>query len=527
MFGKKKKVIQKVEEAPLFHLDFKPEIPPLPETDDKRAVNIRYPLIPPYAYAHIYWEESSKELIYKVEEPELTSYEKRVLGILEEGIKELINISFVSVQESDTLIKYLEKNIRVLLDELRIKLTKYSYLKLMYYIYRDFVGLNEIEPFLNDYFIEDIECNGVDSQVYIVHRKYRNLRSNISFTDIKKLTSFVEKLAQKCGQYVSYATPLLDGALPDGSRVNATFTEEISTRGPTFTIRKFTKEPWSPIQLMKFGTVSPELLAYLWILIEHESNIMIIGGTGSGKTTFLNALTFFIPPQARIVSIEDTRELNLKHDNWLPSVARAGVGLANLIGQKYGEVSLFDLLKESFRQRPDYVIVGEVRGQEAFVLFQGMASGHPSFSTMHANSVDTMIKRLQTPPINLSPSLVETLDVVCVMVQTKIRGKAVRRIREVNEIINVDEKGNAILSTPFIWDAQKDSFFFKTDSYIFRKLYAQQGLSRQGLDREFKLRTKLLVRLYQHKIFNFKEVQDIINEYYKSPETVLRRFRVI
>ncbi len=397
----------------------------------------------------------------------------------------------------------------------------------MYYIYRDFVGLNEIEPFLNDYFVEDIECNGVDYPIYIVHRKYRNLRTNITFTDVKKLTSFVEKLAQKCGQYVSYATPLLDGALPDGSRVNATFTEEISTRGPTFTIRKFTKEPWTPIQLMKFGTVSPELLAYLWILIEHELNIMIIGGTGSGKTTFLNALTFFIPPQARIVSIEDTRELNLKHDNWLPSVARAGVGLTNLVGQRYGEVSLFDLLRESFRQRPDYVIVGEVRGKEAFVLFQGMASGHPSFSTMHANSVDTMIKRLQTPPINLSSSLVETLDVVCVMTQTKVKGKEVRRIREINEVINVEEEKGAILNTPFMWDPKTDSFFFKTDSYIFKKIYTRQGISREVLEREFKLRTKLLVKLYQHKIFNFKEVQDIINEYYKSPEVVLRRFKVI
>ncbi|MCX6711501.1 MAG: type II/IV secretion system ATPase subunit, partial [Candidatus Woesearchaeota archaeon] len=197
----------------------------------------------------------------------------------------------------------------------------------MYYIYRDFVGLNEIEPLLRDYFIEDIECNGVNTPIYIVHRKYKNLKTNIIYNDIKVLTDFVEKLAQKSGQYISYANPLLDAALPDGSRVNATYTQDISSRGPTFTIRKFTKEPWSPIKLMEFRTVSPELLAYIWLLIEHECNIMVIGGTGSGKTTLLNTLAFFIPPSSRVVSIEDTRELNILHENWLPSVTRSGIGM--------------------------------------------------------------------------------------------------------------------------------------------------------------------------------------------------------
>lgn len=522
-----KKEVGPVEEKPVFNIDIKPIIPSFPEVE-KEKINLKYPLIPPYAYAHIFWDSQNKELVYFIEEPVLNQEQQRILEVLEEGIKELINISFISVKSNETIIKYLEKNLRILLNELRIEISKDSYLKIMYYIYRDFVGFNEIEPLLNDYFIEDIECNGINYPIYIVHRKYRNLRTNITFTNLEKLTSFVEKLAQKCGQYISYATPLLDGSLQDGSRVNATFTEDISSRGPAFTIRKFTRHPWTPTKLIQMGTASPQIFAYLWLLIEHDTNIMVIGGTGSGKTTFLNTLTFFIPPQARIVSIEDTKELNIEHENWLPSVAREGVGLSNLIGQKYGEVSLFDLLKESFRQNPDYVIIGEVRGKEAYVLFQGMASGHISLGTMHANSVDTLIRRLETPPINLSASLVEILDVVCIISQTKIRGEEVRRIREIDEIISVQEKGKgAVINVPFYWDPAKDIYYFKPDSNAFQKIMLRHGISRDNLINEFNLRTQLLINMYKKGVFDFKEVRLVINEYYKDPRTVLKRFEVI
>lgn len=370
------KRFQKKEEVQEVSFKISPEqkIIKLPEVDDKTNLDVRYSLIEPYAFAHIFWDRENHEMVYYVEEPELSEEERNTLNLVEDGIKELINISFINIKDEGKVIEYLEKNIRVLLNELGISITEESLLKLMYYVYRDFVGLNEIEPLMRDYFIEDVECNGINSPIYIVHRKYRNLRTNIVFSDGKKLVSFVEKLAQKCGQYVSYANPLLDGRLPDNSRVNATYTQDVSSKGPSFTIRKFTREPWTPVKLIDFRTVSPEILAYLWLLIEHEANIMIIGGTASGKTSFLNALAFFIPPAARIVTIEETKELNLMHENWLPSVARAGVGLANILGQKHGEVSLFDLLKESFRQRPDYVIVGEIRGKEAFVLFQGASS---------------------------------------------------------------------------------------------------------------------------------------------------------
>ena len=217
------------------------------------------------------------------------------------------------------------------------------------------------------------------------------MRTTVKYKSVSELSNFVEKLAQRTGKYISYASPLLDGSLPDGSRINATYTKDVSSKGPTFTIRKFTKTPWTPVQLINLGTLCPEMLAFFWILLDYKANVLISGGTASGKTSLLNAIAFFIPPEARVVSIEDTKELNLPRENWLPSISRSSIGL-----EKVGEVDLFSLLKSSFRQNPDYVIVGEVRGKEAFVLFQGMASGHSSISTMHADSVNTLIKTRNT-----------------------------------------------------------------------------------------------------------------------------------
>jgi len=526
LFNKKKE--EKLETTTSFKIKKNEEVISLPEIVDKRKLDIKYPLLEPYAYAHISWDKENNELVYFVEEPKLDESEKKNLEVLENGIKELINISFINIKKIETVIVYLEKNLRALIVEFGLKISEDSFLKIMYYIYRDFIGLNEIEPLLNDYYIEDIECNGSKTPLYIVHRKYRNLRTNIVFENNKVLASLVEKMAQRAGKYVSYASPLLDGRLPDGSRVNATYTEDVTSRGPTFTVRKFTKEPWTPVKLMEFRTVSPEMLAYFWILIENESNIMIIGGTGSGKTSFLNALAFFIPPAARIVSIEDTKELNILHENWLPSVARAGVGLTNLVGQKHGEVSLFDLLKESFRQRPDYVIVGEIRGKEAFVLFQGASSGHPSFSTMHAEDVETMVRRLETEPINLSPSLIASLDVVGIMIQAKIGDKSVRRLKEIDEIINVEQQlGKVNINVPFIRDPRTDKFYSKNDSKIFAKIMAEKGMTYEELMSEFSLRSKLLMQMYKKKVFGFKEVQEVINGYYKNPKEVLRKFNLI
>jgi len=519
-----KEVIERGEEL-LFKIDVNPPIPKFTIPEDKTLVDISYTLVEPYVKVRIYWDPNLNEILYRIEEPQLDENEKAILNLIEEGFKELINVSLVNIKEENVILEYLEKSAKILLTELKIRISIDSFLKIMYYIYRDFVGLNELEPLMRDPFIEDIECNGIDTPVYIVHRSLRNLKTNLIFTSIPYLAGLVEKIAQKCGKYVSYANPLLDGTLPDNSRVNATYTTDISTRGPTLTIRKFTKEPWTPVKLIKNESASPEILAYLWILLENEGNIMVIGATGSGKTSFLNSIAFFIPPPARIVSIEDTHELQLRHENWLPSVSReATVGF----GIKLGEVSLFDLLKESFRQRPDYVIVGEIRGSEAYVLFQGMASGHSCLGTMHAEDVETMIRRLETQPINLSPTLVDSLDVVCVTAQVKVKGEPKRKVTSIVEILKVpEERGKAITNTPFIWNPATDKFLFKLDMKIFDKIVAQKGISKENLLKEFKIRVRLLTELYKRNIIEIDEVHKVINEYYKNPTAVLKRFNII
>jgi flagellar protein FlaI len=265
--------------------------------------------------------------------------------------------------------------------------------------------------------------------------------------------------------------------------------------------------------------LSPEMLAYFWIIIENKLSVLIAGGTASGKTTLLNALAFFIPPEARVVSIEDTREINLPRENWLPAVARTSIGVGKL-----GEVDLFALLKSSFRQTPDYLIVGEVRGKEASVLFQGMASGHASLSTMHADSVDTLIRRLQTPPIELPPTLVNTLDVVAIATHAVVKKQETRRLREIVEIVKVNNDGSAVVNTPMVWDPAKDAFFFKKQSKAFEKISNRKGVSMEELQKEFRNRAKLLYELYKRKVFDFDAVGKIINDYYKNPAAVMAQF---
>ena len=510
-----------IKDYPRVKVDFNPEVPPLQKAKDKTKINVRYCVISPFTFIHIHWDPKEYEVLYTIEEPVLNDTEKKYLDQILPAMRDMIDFNVVVEKDTDKLLDYIDKRFKIIAFELGLNFSYESYKKLYYYLIRDFVGFNETEPLLRDYFVEDIECNGSGNPVYIVHRIFRNLKTSLTFHEDDRLESFVEKLAQRSGKYISYASPILDATLPDGSRINATYTKDITSRGPTFTIRKFTKTPWTPSQLLAFRTLSPEMLAYLWILVQYKMNILISGGTSSGKTTLLNAIAFFIPPEARVVSIEDTRELNLPRENWLPSVSRDATGAGHI-----GEIDLFTLLKGSFRQNPDYVIVGEVRGQEAYVLFQGMASGHSSISTMHADSVDTVIKRLETPPIELSPTLLNVLDCVCIMTHAIAKKQETRKLKEIVEIINVTAEGVALTNTPFIWNPADDGFYFKKNSKIFEKISKRYGITVQELETEFRIRVNLLYALYANKVFDFQEFQDVITQYYKKPKEILAKYNI-
>lgn len=505
------------------NINFNPRVPALSRFNDKTKIDVRYMVIVPYVSIHIYYDAKLGEVIYDVEEPMISDEERANLDRIEQAMREVVNVNIVGNDNSkEALLDYIDKTARLIISELGLTIDENSYKKMFYYLYRNFIGLNEIEAMMQDYFIEDIECNGMGEPIYIVHRVFRNIKTNVKFDDMDKLSNFVEKLAQKTGRYISYASPILDGSLPDGSRVNATYTQDITSKGPTFTIRKFTKTPWTPTQLLGFRTMSPEMLAYFWILLQYQSNLMIVGGTASGKTTMLNALAFFIPQENRVVSIEDTRELNLPRENWLPSVVRTGVSSAGI-----GEIDMFSLLRSSFRQNPDYVIVGEVRGKEASVLFQGMASGHASISTMHGDSVDSIIRRLETPPISLSPMLVNGLDAMAIMTHAIVNGKETRKLREIVEVVKVKQDGTAIINTPFKWSPADDKFYYAKDSRIFDKIAEKFGLKREELQKEFEIRTKLLYTLFQSKVLSDEDIQRVINDYAKNPAEILKKYGVL
>lgn len=494
----------------------------IPKFRDIRKVDFRYPLLEPFAYARIKWMDEDGKIVYNVEEPELSQKERHIFKRIEKYLTEMIDVELSKLGTKEEMIKYLQRNMETALNVLKIRINKESYEKLMYYIFRNFVGLNEIEALMHDPYIEDIGCVGTDVNVYVVHRTFGSIETNIKFKDPKYLENFVIKIAEKCGRYISYAQPLFDGSLPDGSRVQATLAKDVTTKGSSFSIRKFRKNPFSPVDMLNLKTCSPEMMAYLWILVENGANILVCGGVSTGKTTMLNTLSMFIQPEKKIVSIEETREINLPHENWIPAVTRPGFGIPDA-GIRYGEVDLFQLLKESFRQNPNYIIVGEVRGREAFVLFQSMASGNPALGTMHAGSVDDVIKRLETRPIELSPSLIESLDAVIVMVNAKERGASARRVGEIEEIKSINaDTGRAKTIKIFSWMPAKDMFESNVKgSDVLRKIAFEKGIGFRRLLKEIEDRKGVLEWMRKYEIVQFDEVSALINLYYRDKKTIM------
>ena len=394
--------------------------------------------------------------------------------------------------------------------------------KIFYHIFREFLGYGRIDIVMSDEGIEDISCDGTHVPIFIYHKKYDAIPTNIWFKDDQELNSFVVRLAQISGKQISVFSPIVDGKLPDGSRLQTTLAKTV-TRGSTFTIRKFKETPLTPVDLIDFKSISLDMAAYFWMAIEKGASILFCGGTASGKTTALNALSLFIPAQNKIISIEDTLEVNLPHKNWIAGTTREGFSASD---QKTGkDIDMFDLIRAALRQRPKVVMVGEVRGKEAYSLFQAMATGHTSYATVHASDIHTLIQRLENPPIALPRALLTSLDVIVFQNAIDIKGKTVRRMMSVTEIVKLDPDTNQLIfMEPFRWISKTDDRFENAGaSKILNEIRLQNDWSEEHLQNEIENRKLILRWMLEKDIRDYKDVGRIVSDYSKYPDELIKK----
>jgi archaeal flagellar protein FlaI len=401
----------------------------------------------------------------------------------------------------------------------KLRVTRHEQEALRYLFVRDKLGLGILDPLIADPYIEDISCSGTGN-VFVEHKIFKSLKSSVVFTTFDELDTFVLWLSERVKKPVTYKTPIVDASLPDGSRINIVFGTEVSKRGSNFSIRKFNEVPLSVFEILESGSLNYEILAYLSLVIGNGMNVFVSGETASGKTTLLNAVTTFIPPLAKIITIEDTPELQVPHKNWLREVVQTNKTEGDSAG-----VTIFDLLKAALRQRPDEIMVGEIRGREGNVAFQAMQTGHSVMATFHAASVEKLIQRITGDPILVPKNYVDNLNVVILTSQVKLpSGKTGRRVTGISEIVGYDP---ALESFSFIesfkWNQETDVFEFTgyMTSYILEnKIAPKLGIpnhKKQRIYVEMDRRAKILAKLHKERgVTGFYEVLEVLNKAQKE-----------
>ncbi|MBS1263762.1 MAG: hypothetical protein MAG715_00953 [Methanonatronarchaeales archaeon] len=493
------------EHGPLFEFD----LPRGFEVEDSYWVNH------PYSKVYVLNDIEEDEQLYHVEEPELDAFEARVIDRVKGMMRDMI-VSKDLESEMDREQLLMEKA-GTLLSKLSVNTDPKFKAKVRHSLVRDFLGFERIDPLMHDERIEDISCDGPNVPVYLFHKNYHDLETDVVFDDEPVLNSFIIKLAQRSGQHISRANPMVDAAMPDGSRIQMTLGREVTTHGSTFTIRKFSEIPLNPVDLVAFNTFSLEIMAFLWLAVENNKSFIFVGGTASGKTTSMNAASLFMTPRSKIVTIEDTRELNLPFENWIPGVTRESFSK-----EGEGKVGMYDLLRAALRQRPEYLLVGEVRGEEATVLFQAMSTGHTTFSTMHADSAETAIHRLENPPINVPRSMIASLDMMTIQAQVFYEGERVRRCVELVEVGELDPRTNTIHTNPiFRWNPADDTFPRVGESKVLQEIRRMYNWSKEDLDAELERRKEILRYMLDNGIRDYSDVVAHLQMYYKNPGKLL------
>ncbi|MBV0901154.1 type II/IV secretion system ATPase subunit [Haloarcula salina] len=469
----------------------------------------RYWLNAPFAFVSINHDPERDENRYHVVEPSLSSIERELLDRLFEDIR----IPLIYREDVDTdPERVLEEELEARLEEYGVVIEPETFYRLFYYLYRSFQGYGHIDPLMHDPAIEDISCDGAGLPIFVYHDRYTDIETNVTY-DAAELNDFVIQLAQRSGRHISVSDPVVSTTLPDGSRIELALGEEVTPRGSAFTIRKYADEPFTPIDLLEYGTFSVEMLAYLWLAIESNKSLIFAGGTAAGKTTSMNALAMFLPPRSKVLSIEDTRELSLYHDNWLSSVTRERLDES--------DITMYDLLRSALRHRPEYIIVGEVRGEEAITLFQAMNTGHTTFSTMHADSVQTVINRLENEPINVPRPMVQSLDILCVQVLGRSGGERVRRAKTLAEIEGIDQRtGELDYSNTYSWRPTEDRFT-ESNSELLDEIRDERGWSQSELLTELRDRQRFLRYLQQQTVSDYRKFTAMVNKYYADKDRVM------
>jgi flagellar protein FlaI len=474
-----------------------------------------YTLEKDFSYADIVRNPISNAITYTVIEPELDEADVINLANLKDLVVKELKIQSKNIESRMLAETYLRKKINELYERHSFEVSRRKKEVYIYYLIRDNIGFGKIESLMHDPMIEDISCDGDNINIYVWHRIYESISTNLKYESSEELDSLVHRLAYLCNKHLSVAQPMLDASLPDGSRINITYGKEITRRGSTFTIRKFKSDPLTIIDLINYKTITTQMAAYLWFIIENRLSLLVSGGIASGKTTLLNCISMFISPDKKIVSIEDTPELKLPHENWIQSVTRTNTGLTN----ESSNITLFDLLQASLRQRPEFIIVGEIRGKEAYTLFQAIGTGHLGMATIHGDSVDSVIYRLESEPMNIPRALISGID--CITVQRRVirDGVPSRRTFVTSELVGIDPKSREILTNEvYRWNALDDTYSYSGRSYLIERICEKTGLTQKEAIEEIDRKKRLLQWMVERNIRSYQQVSDIIRKYNNNKE---------
>jgi flagellar protein FlaI len=515
--------VKKTGKMPAFHVQLQREFGELDE------INLIYPVGDPI-FIHIIKNKGEAEIKYYAIEPKFSAevrdkYNRlrdRMLAIIPRQLEPstsrefkfmldqmLADICVIGEEEKHGLSKFFGKK------EDKISVTPEEFEMLRYKLMKDMAGLGILEPFIRDHYIEDIHCCGIGN-IFIFHKIFKLVETNVGFFYERDLNEYCYRISELMDKPISKARPIIDGTLPDGSRINIIYGRDISKRGSSFTIRKFAATPISITQLIAWNTYSAQLAAYLWLCVEHGMSIFICGETASGKTTSLNAITCFIKPKAKILSAEDTPEINVPHENWQQLITRASLTKERITYK--ARVEMADLLKAALHSRPDYIIIGEIRGREGAIAFQAMQTGHPVMSTFHASSIRRMIQRFNSNPINVPQSAMDSLNVALFQQALYLKGRLARRVTTVVEVEGYSPESKGIRTRKiFEWIPRDDSLIFEGlyNSYVLEdKIATALGYEdTKEIYDELVLRTRILEGLVKARIFDYHEVFEVMKSY--------------